>query len=448
MPFYNFGLEGYVGYALYGLAIAALLAAVCWRPVAGLYFLTPLLPLQTVRYRLNGFPWGESVVYVMLLGIGLGLWRKGKPVLPATPWTRLLVIYCLFTFASLWAGAWYLGAAPPLPGDPRFADWLAYMTMPALFFVTASAVANLREARILLALMCLAMLQLDRSFWGTVSGRDFSSYSQELRDTLSAGGSMGYAGVNGLAAFEAQAATFLLTMAACEPRRRFRLAYLGLAAYSALCLMYSLSRGAYAAFLAGWLFLGLVKQRLLLVVLAVFALVWTAVVPQAVVERVRMTRGEDGQLDHSAELRIALWEDSWELIRARPALGTGFNTYPYLGRVGSYRDTHNYYLEVLVETGVAGLALFVALLARSFLEGWRLFRGAKDPLWAGVGLGVAGWVICAAVSNAFGDRWTYLQIQGFFWVLAGLAARGHQLNHERASAGAVAEAAVPVLAAR
>jgi O-antigen ligase len=431
MPFFNFGLEGYVGYGLYAAAVLAFLLSVFRRPVIGLYFLVPLLPLQTIRYRLNSLPLGESVVYIILIGVFLGLLRKGSPIVTGSAWAKLLCVYVIFTLVSLWTGAFYLGFPPPLPGDQRFKDWLAYMTMPAIFFAAAAAVESVREMKIIVLLMCLATLQLDRSFYNSVRGRDFSSYSEDLRQTMSAGGSMGYAGVNGLAAFEAQAATFLLAMAAFEKRVAVKLAYSGLAFYSALCLMYSLSRGGYVAFVAGWLFIGLMKQRTLLVAMGLFILTWTAVVPNAVVERVEMTKSRDGQLDHSAELRVAIWEDAVGIIRDNAWFGTGFNTYPYMGRVGSYQDTHNYYLEVLVETGAAGMLLFLCLLFGSAWKGWRLSRRAADPLIRGLGLGLSGWVVASAAANAFGDRWTYLQIQGFFWVIAGLVTRGLAMEDSR-----------------
>ena len=117
---------------------------------------------------------------------------------------------------------------------------------------------------------------------------------------------MGYAGTNGLAAFEAQFATFLLALAAFERRLLLRLGYYALSAFSVLCLMYSLSRGGYAALFAGCLFLGVVKQRKLLVLMTLFLLTWTLIVPQAVTERVSMTQQEGG-LDHSSELRLTLW---------------------------------------------------------------------------------------------------------------------------------------------
>lgn len=423
----NFGLEGLVPYFLYGAGIVAFLLSVFWRPMVGLYYFVPLIPLQTIRYRLNDLPLGKSLVYIMLLGVALGLLRQRRSIFPKTPWTLLLGVYVVFTFASLCLGSLYLGS--PMPwwaDDRRLADWADYMTMPLTFLLVAAAVTNVRQIKILVLLMCLSGFMLDRSFWNTVSGHDFSTYSEDLRE----GGTMGYAGANGLATFEAQLSAFLVALGATDRVRLRRYGYFALAGFCVVCLLYSLSRGGYAACLAGFLFLGVVKFRKLLVLLAVFAATWTSVVPQAVVTRVGMTYDESGRLDHSAETRVTLWEDAVGLLQTSPLIGTGFDTYRYMKRVGNYEDTHNIYLKILVETGVVGLILFVCILGTSFWRGFVLFRRSSDPMSSGLGLGLAAWVICAAVASAFGDRWTYLQIQGWFWVVAGLVARSWLLHVE------------------
>ncbi len=345
----------------------------------------------------------------------------------------------------------FLGT-PLLGNDRRFSDWAAYMTMPALFFLVTASITNLREMKIVVLLMCAAVLLLDRSYWNSVRYRDYSSYSDELHEE---GSAMGYAGSNGLAAFEAQFSIFLLAMAAVERKRLRKYGYLGLAAFGAVCLTYALSRAGYLAFLAGWVFLGVVKQRKLLIALAVFAAVWTAVVPGAVRERVEMTRKETGELDDSAATRVQLWEDAMQLYQSSPWFGLGLNTYAYLRRVRSYADTHNIYLKVLVETGAVGLLLFILLLIKNFRWCYRLFRLADDPFRRGLGLGLAGWVVAAAVANAFGDRWTFLKVQGLFWGIAGLVARGHILLSQEREVPATAEAParrkedpVPVAAGR
>ena len=59
--------------------------------------------------------------------------------------------------------------------------------------------------------------------------------------------------------------------------------------------------------------------------------------------------------------------------------------------------------------------------------GVHLFRKGKDPLYRGLGLGFLLAVISCIVTNCFGDRWTYVEINGLLWVLCGTALRANQL---------------------
>jgi O-antigen ligase len=435
-------LEQYAPSVLYCAGILAFLLSIFWRPIVGIYYLVPLIPLQTVRYWLNGYPLGQSLVDITLLGVVLGLLLRGTPIFPKTPWNSLLLTYAIFTFVSLCYGSFYLGESLPLSlSDPRLAFWKDHMVMPMILFLVAATVRQPRQMKMLLILMCLSVLAMDRNLSATVVARDFSSFSYDLRDE----GAMGYAGVNGLAAFEAQFTAFLLAMAGFELKPVWRLGYIALAAFSSICLMYSLSRGGYVALLVACLFIGLTKQRKLLVTILVLYLAagWLVpnLVPIAVRQRVLMTYDENkGELDHSADVRLVLWEDAVHVFDSSPILGTGFNTYAYMGRVGSYRDTHNLFLKVLVETGVAGLLLFLWLLSKAFLVGYQLFRSARDPFLASLGHGLAAWVVCAAVANIFGDRWTFLQVNGYLWVIAGLVAGALVL--EQSTAQAVAKESI------
>jgi O-antigen ligase len=437
----NFGLEGYIPYVLYLVAIASFLLSVFWRPLTGIFFLVPLLPLQTIRYRVNDFPLGGSLIGVMLAGVALGLLRRGQPVLPKTKWNLLIAVYAVFTYVSLALGSAYLDSSFPLPGERRFGYWQEYMVMPAMLLLVAATKPTKKQMQALILVMCLAIFVADKSFWNTVSGGDFSSYSEDLHQES---GSLGYAGINGMAAFAAQAATFLLALGGYERRIWMKIGYFALAIFSAVCLMYSLSRAGYVAFLAGWLFIGLFQQRKLLILLVVFAFSWTVFVPPAVQQRVEMTYDPQSRtLDNSANTRLSLWNNALEVFDTNAIMGTGFNTYEYMqlnkrtdGGTGYYQDTHNYFVKVLVETGVVGMLMFLWLLSRFFGDGFRLFRKAKDPFYSSLGLGIMGWVVCAVAANLFGDRWSFLQVNGYMWVLAGLVVQARTVE-EMAGAEAV-----------
>jgi O-antigen ligase len=413
---------------LYIGAVAALLLSLIWKPEIGLYYLVPLLPMQTTRYWLHSYFLGEKLVDILLLGVVIGLFmRRERPIFIASSMNKILIVLFILTYLSLWQGAFYLGGELPISFiDPRFSDWKNYVEMMLLFFVAAAAIKTPRQMTILLVLMSLSVVQINRTYHNTVGDRDFSHFSYDLRDA----GPLGYAGENGMGAFQAQTAVFFIGLAGFAKRRAVKLALWGVAATCVYCLLLTFSRGGYLGFLTGLLVLGFMKQRKLILFVAIILVSWQSLVPGAVRERVLMTY-QDGQVDSSAGDRVTLWQDALEVIHQNPAIGTGFDTYKFMGRT-DYTDTHNYYVKVLLEMGVLGLIMFIWLLTKASTISWRLFRESRDTFLSGVGCSVFAMCICAFIVNLFGDRWTFLQVNGFVWVLLGFTARGLLLETKSA----------------
>jgi hypothetical protein len=245
---------------------------------------------------------GPQFVDLLLLGVVLGLAFRGRSIIPKTPISKYLLVLCAFYYLSLWEGSYFIDAPLPLwISDPRFSDWKNYVEMFFLAMVVASAIKDEKQVRTLLLVMALSVLALNRNYMNIISGRDLSHFSYELRDE----GFIGYAGVNGLAAFEAM--TFSLLLAGYVYARGIwlKLALGGLAATCVYCLLFSFSRGGYAAALAGLVVIGFLKARRFLVVAAVILISWQMLLPGSVQERISMTTEttESGQLaDHSAAI--------------------------------------------------------------------------------------------------------------------------------------------------
>jgi O-antigen ligase len=408
------------------------LAAVCliplsifWRPRLGLYLLIPLMPLQTMRYQLQMLPFGDKFVDALLLSVIIGLLiHKPGSFPPKTPLNGYLLFFCLFLYAMLWAGSFMVHLPwPILPSDDRFAVWKNTVEMPLLFLVVTSAIENKKQMMTLLGLMMLTVLRANLGFYHTVSGRDFTHFSNNLRYA----GVLGYAGQNGLAAFMAEFLIFLLALFSGVKK----LAYKALVGTSILltayCVLFSFSRGGYVGTLAGLFFLGIMRERKYLVLLVLLLASWQTLVPNAVRERVLMTY-DGNQVESSANERLELWEDAFTIIPKHPVLGTGFETYRYLGRSADYLDTHNYYVKVTVETGLVGLGFFLYLLWLLMREGIRLFRKAEDPFYRSLGLGFAALIFCAVFVNFFGDRWMYQQITAYMWTMLALVVRAQMIE--------------------
>lgn len=417
----GFGGLGTTSLALYVLAICAIPLAIFWRPVVAVYLLVPLMPLQTLRYQIQVLPFGDKFVDALLLSVLIGLYvhRAEARVLPETRLNKFLFRYCVFLFIMVWYGSFILHLPWPIhASNDRLSDWKSFVEMPILFLVVSAAIKTRKQMLILLALMMLTVLRANLGFYHTLSGRDFTHFSNSLRYS----GALGYAGQNGLAAFMAEFLIFLLAIAPALRGAWFRiLAYpsIFLAAY---CVLFCFSREGYVGALVGLLVLGFMKDRKYLVLVAVLLVTWQAVVPNAVRERILMTY-DGGQVESSANERLQLWDDAFTIIPQHPILGTGFVTYRHLGRSKDYLDTHNLYVKVTVETGFIGLGLFLYLLWIITREGVALFRKSQDPLFKRFGLGMTAMMACVFAVNIFGDRWMYQQITAYMWTYLALVYR-------------------------
>lgn len=426
----HFGLEPLLAPVLYVTMFATFFASVFWRPHLGIYLMVFTLPLQTGRYQIQVYPLGAQFLDILLLGTILGLLIQGRRVVPRTDLNGILLIFAIFCYLSLWEGSFFINAPLPLSiGDERVSAWKNYVEMFLFALVVAASIREKAQVKVVLVLMAISILLVNRANFNALSSRDLTHFSYDVRDA----GPLGYAGVNGLAALEAMAASFLLGMFSFVRQKWVKAAILLMLATCGYCLLFSFSRGGYLGFVAGLVTLGLFRSRWMLVAAAVLVLGWQALLPPAVQERILMTTqdsGEGQQLDASSELRIDLWKDAMESFKRNPLTGTGFQTFGYFSHAGGLRDTHNYYVKVLAEMGIAGLMVFLWLLWKLLRTGTALYSSAQDPFWRGFGLSLTAVLISAFIMNFFGDRWTYQQVDGYIWILVGCALRGLMIAQE------------------
>jgi N-acetylglucosaminyldiphosphoundecaprenol N-acetyl-beta-D-mannosaminyltransferase len=99
--------------------------------------------------------------------------------------------------------------------------------------------------------------------------------------------------------------------------------------------------------------------------------------------------------EHSVDQRKSFAYVSWQMFRDKPVFGVGFGRFydrklAYLSdrsqnfELESIRPLHhhNTLLSILTETGIVGLAAFVALLGVWARSAWRLAQANKSPRWA------------------------------------------------------------------
>ncbi len=424
------GLGHFVPIIAYIACWVMCLAALFGRPLQTFYLIIPLLPYRSFRDHLTDYPLGENILTLLVICTILGALIHGKRL----PKSKLYLVwfgFAIYLYFSMWLGT-ALGNAPaPLwLSDDNFAAWKDYLLIPLVFVAAGLVIEDRKALKNVLIITALTLLVIDRSALANSMSRSWNHFDESKRD----GGPLGFAGSNGLAAFLAQFAIFFWGLVQFVKTKKYKILGYGLVALTLFATMYTFSRAAYIAVVAGTFLLALLKDRKLLVVLGVFVFTWQLVVPLAVTERINMTENSNGQLERSAQERVDLWTAAKETIIHNPIFGTGFATFQYGYHTDNLKDTHNWYVKVMIETGIIGAILALIMVAMMAILPFRLYRTADDPLLKGLGLGLFLAICCNLILNLFGDRWTYLEINGLLWVLVGAAAQAISFPHSESVA--------------
>ena len=392
------------------------------RPLYGLYYLMPFLPYRTMRDHFTAYPLGSNVLTILIVAVILGAIIRGK-TLPKSRLFTIWLVFAVYLYFSMWLGtAMGLARAPLWLSDTNFSTWKDYMMIPLVFIAASLVIEDRKAIRMAVIITAISLLFIDRACLMETLSHSWASFDENKRDP----GPLAW-GSNVTAAFLAQFAMFFWGFMQFPKRKLFKLLSYTLVALTLLATMYTFSRAAYLAVLFGVFVLGILKNRKLLLVLGVFLLVWQAVLPTAVRERVNMTENSNGQLEASSQERVDLWENAEKSFLHSPIVGNGYATFQLGEHVDNLRDTHNWYVKVIVETGLVGLILAIYLFQQRFSLSFRLFRKGEDPLYRGLGLGLITAMSACVISNFFGDRWTYIEVTGLLWVLFGAATRAKLL---------------------
>ena len=141
---------------------------------------------------------------------------------------------------------------------------------------------------------------------------------------------------------------------------------------------------------------------------------------------------KDSLIGSSLAGRLEFWKVAWELIKNKPINGYGLGTYfsayyiEYGGNQWYSRFVHNHYLQILSETGIIGLTLFLSFLFSSFRIIYKKFKTSNYSIYLpGTAAAIIGFLIHIGAEFSFNFPGATII---FFWLL-GMAVRKH--NNER-----------------
>lgn len=418
------GLSNVIPYIIYALAGPLMVAAAMQRTAIGLLFIVPLLPLYVILDKVlkSELPLANNVVDFMLIAMLLGMLIQKREdetsVLGHSPLQGSLLLFASYSFISLIIGSTNFDGLMGEINTYRYAHWKNYMIMPLLYLITYYALRErVWQKRLFIFLYC-SFLVADMRFQN--SFKWVKTFHFEGEKSRASG--LVNLGPNEMGAFHAIHMLFVLGVFLIDRNIKRRIAYVFFMIGSTYCALYSYSRGAYMAIVLTAIFIAFMKERRLLIPIVALLIFWKTLLPVSVVERIENTVVEDGSRTDVVEVggmqletakRTEIWDAALGYFSENPITGKGYNTYQYL----TGWDTHNVYIKFMAEEGVIGLSLYIWLYVLALRSGWKLYQNADEEIIRALGFGFVCAVIASIVSNFFGDRWTYLQLGGIYWVL-------------------------------
>ena len=242
-------------------------------------------------------------------------------------------------------------------------------------------------------------------------------------------------------------------LALTEHQTRWRLAAQAVTGAGILCLILSHARSAWCGLLAaalvfGWLWLKRSQSphtswRLPTSCFAALLLgligFWTQSAPAEIRVPLEARAATLSHLrsDWSWQERLCTWRGAAKMIISSPVIGNGLGRYPgaqalwtYQGRLlrpalrpSLSEEAHNLYLQTAAETGLIGLALYMAVLtafAGQSLKRLALKRWQRPGRRDGLVLAILSMVAGQSVDALASPSWQFPEVSLLFWAIMGI----------------------------
>jgi len=203
-----------------------------------------------------------------------------------------------------------------------------------------------------------------------------------------------------------------------------KLTTLGLTAIMLICLVYTYSRGAYIGLMLALALFAVLRDRRFVILGVIGLLLLPFVLPQSVINRFTSI----GNLsDTSSFYRISVWLGSLKIVKDYWPSGIGLGLepfkliYPKYSLNAAYaHHSHNIYIQLLIETGIAGFLMFFAIIAvyyKTMLAGFYKTRDRfVSTFMIAAASGMAGYLAQGIVENI----WYNNKVLLTFWVMLAL----------------------------
>ncbi len=400
-------------------------AVLAWknRRAAFLLFLA-FLPAYLIRLRISGVP---TTALELMFAILFFTWmlRREKRLIDIRGWGCFLLAWLAVATVSLFVSPDFRAAA---------GIWKAYFVEPILFFILANDLLRTQRDRddalwALAGAATLVGLPAILQHWThwmvppPFNGMPIPPATQaEFRSTSF------YGFPNAIGLFLAPLALLFTAQAFRRlPLKRYPCEHWLWVTAAWICIgaaAFAQSEGAMIGMAAGIGFMALMHKKTRLPAIVAGAIIAAALL---IIPATRTIAIEKLTLnDWSGRVRKEMWAETWSMLKDRPALGAGLAGYPIVfdryhkaRHIEIFQYPHDILLNFWVETGIAGVLVFLLLLWRFFssLRG-TCFEDPNKHLWT---VGLASAMVTLLVHGLVDVPYFKNDLAMLFWLLCALA---------------------------
>jgi len=167
------------------------------------------------------------------------------------------------------------------------------------------------------------------------------------------------------------------------------------------------------------------KNWIFIVIIMIICLIPIIFNWESIITRFSSLQNIFSSVENSIEWRKSLLRGSIKIFADNPIFGTGLNTFAfvyslYQERAGYFSiNSHNYYLQLLTETGVVGFITFIVLALSILYLSFKAFFNS-EKLFKGISLGLLIGIISSLIHISVDIDWSIAVIPIMFWLEVGL----------------------------
>lgn len=313
----------------------------------------------------HNFPFALLIAGATLIGIFVTKEaRKFPGGALTTVWIMLVLWMCFTTLFAL------------IP-ERAYDEWLRMFKIQVMTFVTILLVQKRERLHILVWVVAMSL-----AFYG-IKGGVFSALTGGRYMVWGPEGTF-ISGNNSLALALVMTLPLLRYLQMTTVNRWVKWGLTGAMGLCALSILSSYSRGAFLALSAMAMFLTIKSRKRGMIIVGIIIAI--PILYQFMPEKWfdRMETIQTYEEDRSAMGRINAWWFAFNIAKANPITGGGFNTFDpelfkrYAPNPDDFHDAHSIYFEMLGEHGFIGLLIFLSLGVTAFFTGGSILRKVKD----------------------------------------------------------------------